>query len=411
MNNHRLSVFEPRLHPLVKVLVAVWAGLSGCGSEELLEEEGTLIDVEAAGKGDAFNSHTNPIALIKLVNRSPTLKADELVPMADLGKEISVPMELRPFSGAYWPMAQNGILNRWQGPGIPSPAEKYGALYLTEAQQQTMYRWIEDNHGKNVPDVRSWFGICQGWTASAIMEKAPQKTIIVRKYVRAGKTYLQRCNTSMTGCQTFTPGDLTGLLAEAYADSDARFIGDRCDTAVVNFKYDDAGRITQPHCRSNAGTLFLTATNFIKKAGRAFAINAVNNDEVWNQPAYAYTITRYQTKTAEEAAVLVSGDPTKTDYEWNPRATGFRFVVMSLTWAVESPPTVDMPPPVVSRTHVYSFILELDATGSVIGGEWLEGSKVNHPPFFWAPLGPGTEVPHFSPSHVKALLSVANSAL
>jgi len=386
-------------------------GSAGCGSspEAKTEEEGELIDIEAAGKGDAFTSHTNPIELLKTLNNNPTFKADELAPLSDLGKDISVAHELRPFSSDYWPMSENGILKRWQGQSVLSPAEKFGALFLTPDQQRTMYDWIQKYHGKGVPGVQSWYGICQGWAASAILEKAPAKTISVRKYVRDGKSYLQRCTNSTANCQTFTPGDLTALMAEAYAAADARFIGERCDTMPVNFMYDPAGRINQPNCRSNAGTLFLTATSFIKKHGRAFIINATNNEQVWNNPSYAYKITKYETKSVKEAAVLVSGDPSKMNYEWNPQAVGFRRVTMSLTWAVEATPTVDRPPPVLSHSNVYDFILELDAAGNVIGGEWLGGSKADHPPFFWAPLGPGSEVPYLSPSLVKALLNIANS--
>jgi hypothetical protein len=81
---------------------------------------------------------------------------------------------------------------------------------------------------------------------------------------------------------------------------------------------------------------------------------------------------------------------------------------MSLTWAVEALPTVTSAPPVLTASKTYEFILELDAAGNVLGGEWLNSSKNDHPPFFWAPLGPGSEVPNLNPSYVKALLSVSN---
>ncbi|HNN97630.1 MAG TPA: hypothetical protein PKI03_35425 [Pseudomonadota bacterium] len=381
------------------------AAMSGCSNEELLED-GELYDVEAVGKADSFNSSTNPMELIKLVNAMPTFKADELAPATDIGKTIAVPTDNKPFSSDYWPMIKNGILNRWMGASIPSPAEKYGTLFLDATQQKTMYDYIQKNHGKDVPGVQSWFGICQGWTGSAIAEKAPQKPITVRKYVRDGKTYLQRCTTSTTNCVSFSPGDLTGLMAEAYAAADARFIGYRCDTATVNFKYDRSGRITQPNCRSNAGTLFLTATNFIKKAGRSFAVNAVNNDEVWNQPAYQYAISQYKTVTKTEATKAV--DPAETrDYPWNTAAVGFRRVTMKLDWAVEASPTANTAPPLLTSGKTYDFILELDATGAVIGGEWIGASKTEHIPFFWAPVAPGAEVPNLSPDFVRALLNVS----
>lgn len=377
---------------------------TGCGQEDLLDD-GEIIDIEAAGKGDSFDTRTNPIELIKLLNNAPVLRADDLVPMGSVGVEKSVAADSKPFSSTYWPMTENGILKRWQGASVPSPAEKYGSLFLTADQASAMNSWIQKNHGKDVPGVQSWFGICQGWTASAIAEKAPKKAVKVRKVVVSGRTSLQICTTSTTGCVQFSPGDITGLLAEAYAAADARFVGDRCDTSTVNFKYDKSGRITQPGCRSNAGTLFLTATNFIGKYGRAFAINAVNNDEVWNQPAYAYKISKYESQTALQAAKLV--DPTATSYTWNTSAVGFRRVTMSLTWAVETDPTKTTAPPTVSASKTYDMIVELDASGSVIGGEWIGASKVEHPPFFWAPVAPGAEVPNLVYANVRALLDAS----
>ena len=91
-------------------LLAPFALLSGCSNEELLDD-GELFDVEETGKADSFNSSTNPIELIKLVNGTPTLKADELAPSGDIGKTISVPTDNKPFSSDYWPMIKNGILN------------------------------------------------------------------------------------------------------------------------------------------------------------------------------------------------------------------------------------------------------------------------------------------------------------
>ena len=393
---------RPALAPFTLALVlAAPLAPAGCAPPDEFEE-GELTEIGAPGKGDAFDGYTNPIELIKLVNTSPSLRADDLVAMADINREKSVPQNNRPFSSTYWPMADNGILDRWQGATVPSPAEKYGALFLTPEQATNMNSWIQRYHGKDVPGVQDWYGICQGWTASAIAELAPKKPITVRKVMRDGRPYLQNCVTSTTNCVQFAPGDITGLLAEAYSAADSRFIGYRCDTQPVNFRYDASGRIVQPNCRSNAGTLFLTATNFIGKAGRAFAINAVNNDEIWNQPAFAYKVTRYETKTALDAARLV--DPMATAYTWNLAAVGFRRVTMTLTWSVEADPTVNTAPPVFSDRGTYDMIIELDGGGNVIGGEWLGASKKDHPPFFWAPVAPYTEVPGLQYAYVRALL-------
>src|SRR5262249_1601769 len=161
-----------------------------------------------------------------------------------------LPQDSLPFSSSYWPMGENGILARWMDSNSLSPAEKYGTLFLSTDQQKTMYAWIENNQGKNVPGVQEWFGICPGWAASALLEKPPKHPIQVRK---AATGALENCEEgSSADCLKVTPGDITGLLAAVYNEGDARFIGQRCDTEVARFSYDSSGRIRMPNCRSNA---------------------------------------------------------------------------------------------------------------------------------------------------------------
>jgi len=386
--------------------LALWIPLgllpTGCG-----QEGGPTIPSLSTEKPETFTDTTNPIELIKLLNGPPVLKADDLASTSDLGQMISVPDDSRPFSSSYWPMTENGILARWQGSGIPSPAEKYGMLFLGRNEQQRMYNWIQKYHGKSVPNVEPWFGICQGWAASAIMERPPRRAIAVRRVNGAnGQVSVEECTSgNFSGCMTFSPGDLTALLAEDYSNMDARLIGDRCDTELSRFSYDSAGRVQDPKCRSNAGTLFLLATNFIKQNKRGFVVNATNGNEVWNQPVFAYRLLAYRQVDAQQAARLI--DRRRTTYDWNPNATAFRYVVMSLVWAQEASPTVDSPPPLETAGENYQFILELDANGVVIGGEWIGENKRVHPPFFWAPVAPGTQVPYLEHDKLKQLLELS----
>jgi hypothetical protein len=311
--------------------------------------------------------------------------------------------DARPFSSSYWPMSQNGILARWAGGGNPSPAEKYGQLYLSPNEQRQMYDYIERNQGRRVRGIKSWFGICQGWAASAVAEKTPRHAISVGRV----NGNLQPCGrNNRSGCVTFFPGDITALLAAAYAESDSRFIGERCDTSVARFRYDESGRVVQPNCRSNAGTLFLVATNFIKR-NRGFVLAVTNNAEIWNQPALGYRIGAYKKVSAQQAADLVGS--RRGSYPWNSSATDFRYVVMTVTWANEASPTISTPPPLATAGKTYQFVLELNGNGSVIGGEWVGRSKVDHPPFFWAPVSPGDENPQLEYRNVKALLDMSRN--
>jgi hypothetical protein len=354
---------------------------------------------------ESFTDVTNPLAVISFIDSHPTLRADDLVPASDIGRLISVSPAHKPYSSAYWPYFKNGILARWQGSSVPSPAEKYGALFLSAAEQTELYDWIRDNHGQGVPNAPEWYGICQGWAGATIAEQAPAHSITVHRVPRGnGTAGIEKC-TGGTGCVTFTPGDLTGLVAEAYADADFRLVGERCDMTRGSFHFDAAGRVVETNCRANAGTLFLVATNLIKLADHAFVVNAANNDQIWNQPAFAYQINSYTPLSAQQAAQRI--EPGATSYLWNPNAVGFRQVSMTLSLADNARPTVSTPPPLVPDRNVYQFILELDARGVVLGGEWLGKSKTDHPPFIWVPVTQGTQAPHLSYSDVKALLDLS----
>jgi hypothetical protein len=41
-----------------------------------------------------------------------------------------------------------------------------------------------------------------------------------------------------------------------------------------------------------------------------------------------------------------------------------------------------------TRTDSYEYVLEVDASGTVLGGEWIGGSRSVHPDFVWWPIGP-----------------------
>lgn len=400
----RSDPLRTQIQILTLALLSPFAAV-GCGEPV----DADRFDVGALTQPEAFNAYTDPADLIDLISSGTLMNADGLVPTTSIGRTISVPTDSRPFSSPYWPMVDDGINYRWQGSTIPSPAEKYAQVFLDSSATGQMLSWITDNHGKKVPGVQSWFGICQGWTASAINEKAPKHAAVVRKVTRPdGTVGVQACaSPTDSGCVRFEPGDVTALLAEAYAAADSRFIGYRCDTSPASFKYDASGRIQMPNCRSNAGTLFLTATNFIGRAHRAFAVNAVNNDEIWNQPAFAYRISTYQKVTALQAAQLVNS--SQTSYTYNTAAKDFRHVVMTLTWTVEADPTVGSAPPVRTASGTYDMVVELDSLGNVIGGEWVGSSKTNHPPFFWAPVAPGLEVPYMRYDQIKAILDLSRS--
>ncbi|MEE2828059.1 MAG: pre-peptidase C-terminal domain-containing protein [Myxococcota bacterium] len=79
------------------------------------------------------------------------------------------------------------------------------------------------------------------------------------------------------------------------------------------------------------------------------------------------------------------------EYLFNDNAERFVWVVVSVDYISESPSGQDghLASSIDSYTgrDLYQYILELDAEGAIIGGEWVGASKQNHPDFLWLPEG------------------------
>jgi hypothetical protein len=97
-------------------------------------------------------------------------------------------------------------------------------------------------------------------------------------------------------------------------------------------------------------------------------------------------------------------------YTFNPSAKRFAEVELTLEYITESSPGVTRTTPGTSsyRSDGYHYVLELDATGTIIGGEYLRESQQLHPDFLWLPAGdPTSSVAGIRYSDVKALLNEA----
>ncbi len=86
---------------------------------------------------------------------------------------------------------------------------------------------------------------------------------------------------------------------------------------------------------------------------------------------------------------VVGGGETPTDYLFNPDARRFFAVTTDVDFIAESPAGQDGPLAATidryTHTDRYTYVLELDAEGRLVGGEWTGASKRNHPDFVWLP--------------------------
>jgi subtilisin-like proprotein convertase family protein len=156
--------------------------------------------------------------------------------------------------------------------------------------------------------------------------------------------------------------------------------------------------------------MHVIVTNYLGLQHRGFAMDRTFDYEVWNQPVVGYEITRQREITAAEANRLL-GREGET-YTYNPDATRFYDVNMSLRWITES--HASMTPADAARytrTDYLTYILEVDANGRIIGGEWYGNSRNSHPDFLWNPRRlTRSSVPYLNIDNVRMLIEMSRRA-
>jgi hypothetical protein len=417
VNIHRTSFF------FVSSLIAL---ACACSSSN-----GTGEDPTSTGKqpsADQISDDDDPSRLLPGASR----KLADNIAASDVGQTFGTDDGHVPYPDTYWPFTENGIDASWNG-GDKSPLEKY--MTLVDATDLAAAKdWEKTNHGSGVPGVQGWYGHCPGWTGAAMLNAPIQHAVFAKPDGNGGVT---SCNQGDDGCIKFEIGDINALMAEIYVDADSRFIGNRCDTKPSDIKRDGDGRITRTGggCQGlNPGSLVIVLGAQMKTNKAAMAIdaqNGFNTDQIWNQPAYRYTVYAYEPLAEAEAANLVAtGSKTGalTKYKWNDAAKGFARVDLGIKWVSERGANTD----VVSGTDStretrVAAVLELDqdaasAGANIIGGEYLEDRSVGAdrlavPPFVWIATDSGPESlspsvdgdhhnPYVKPTVVKALVAM-----
>ncbi len=90
---------------------------------------------------------------------------------------------------------------------------------------------------------------------------------------------------------------------------------------------------------------------------------------------------------------MVLGDGGLETYRFDADAVRFYYVKTNLSYIYESGIAEDgnLRGRIddFTGTDTYEYVLELDRDNKIIGGEWLNQSKTNHPDFLWVPTGHG----------------------
>lgn len=330
--------------------------------------------------------------------------------------------EPRPWADSYWPTLQDSINYRWQRTGRflddLSPAEKYDAAFNGWDPQQVnglrpytavyghfhepfdpsyyerlgpLAKDVSLRHGnartrnaaaagllrhdgsarsgiesEDFGGIEAWFGLCHAWASAAILEPEPLRPV-VRNGIR------------------FEVSDIKALITACYDRSNATLVGSRSDARDLDL--DERGRARKADARDvNPGAFHVLLANLIGRNGRSFVEDRTAHYEVWTQPIREFRVLSLDEVTEEAATALVLANGT---YAFNEQATRFFHVRTEVVYINEAP--ASRRPNAATATHErtdpYEYVLEADASGEIVGGEWVGRSRTEHPDFLWLPLG------------------------
>ncbi len=93
--------------------------------------------------------------------------------------------------------------------------------------------------------------------------------------------------------------------------------------------------------------------------------------------------------TSSFSLAITTGGSAPTAYTFNAAAKSFVHVKSEVDYISEASSETDgnlaASIDQYTRTDRYEYVLELDAAGKVLGGEWVGSSKTSHPDFLWLP--------------------------
>lgn len=327
-------------------------------------------------------------------------------------------VETQPWSGDYWGLFRGTLGKRYADPAFPqsydwkqnydyvttagrtvaeiaasgdlarvnqlSPSEKYDLIIGQPSGLLTRAMW---EAGKKYYDrdghVEDWMGICDGWTSASYMLARPRTSIDVM--AADGKTMV-----------TLYPHDVKALasLLWAWGNMSVKgYLGARCHEKSP--KMDEHGRVLDEDCfNTNPGSWHMAVVHQLGFEKKSIAMDATFDYEVWNQPLRAYKYTYFNPRTMAPAGSLTDATVELKDFtedrfkaHRSPLASKVVGIAMDLTYIAEeenpraTPTDSELFDNLITVRYYYD--LELDAAGTIVGGEWYQNA---HPDFLWRPV-------------------------
>lgn len=319
-----------------------------------------------------------------------------------------------PWPGSSWETALDSINYRWNSQQQQSAVEKYAAVYgekNLEDVVSTLYGVDQFRGGSTCRSdddckrteqcgkrrgesagycIPRWWGLCHAWSLASIAEPEPKRAVTV------------------DGVR-FEINDIKALMTLAYDRSNLYFVSQRCELSgnSNDMVLDEHGRPQSECMDTNPGAFHVFLANMVGIQGLSFAADVVYDYEVSNMPIYSYRVLNSNSISRQKAVSLV-GDV------FNKDAVTFQLVETEVDYVLSSASDENG---VLSeqigeylKSYDYRYILEINKSNKIIGGEWVQESKTDHPDFLRFPQGPSTAkiaAGHMTYSRIKQLLNAA----
>ncbi|WP_321491614.1 hypothetical protein [uncultured Desulfobacter sp.] len=160
-------------------------------------------------------------------------------------EEVSGEATDTPWSGWWWPSYRGGLVTGVGYRGSPAPLEKYDLITSNVKRGPASNYYLTYNYD---PDAETWVGLCDAWSAAAIMEPIDFVPSTVNNLL-------------------FRIGDKKGLLTLAYE---------------LSYQSDEYETVDSPLVLHN------WLLNYIGEKSLAFYAEIDPSDEAWNYPVYKY---------------------------------------------------------------------------------------------------------------------------
>ncbi len=260
--------------------------------------------------------------------------------------------------------------------------------------------------GFRVPSVNQrmalWEGICHGWAVAAGHTPRPERTVTVT--LPNGKR------------MPFYPNDIKALISLMWANSTLQsnviFEGNRCNKKNPdkdrNGRYidlvkdrDDVSLL--PRCADvHPGIFHVSLVNILGVEGRSFVVDKTAEAPIANQPVSGYELYYFNPRTGKEGPLSESvlsrtiyGDKDPFRSSRNAEAThivGVEVKLKYVDWEYPRKAVTNGPGDDKISDFSFTYDLELDWRGNVVGGQWrvarkggpgVVNTKTHQPDFFW----------------------------